>query len=185
MTASASRAVCRERFLMWRVGEGLCPSRNGEWNGFLKRPRHVKWHVPRCRGRRLCRPESVNVKNVVIPSQSADWRGNLGMHPCKKDVHRLPRRFALLCCGAQNFCAVLQRALEILTAATRSPCCFRHRRRTALSLGMTGLCGSSGGAMWASPPTTVYRTRSSSAGRRRRRPLRAVYCQHTQSTPAP
>ena len=37
---------------------------------------------------------------------------------------------ASLCCGAQNFCAALRRALEILTAATRSPRCIRHRRRS-------------------------------------------------------
>ena len=35
------------------------------------------------------------------------------------------------CCGAQNFCAASRRALEILTAATRSPRCIRHWRRSA------------------------------------------------------
>ena len=38
------------------------------------------------------------------------------------------------CCGAQNFFAALRRALEILTAATRSPRCIRHRRRSVRSL---------------------------------------------------
>ena len=33
----------------------------------------------------------------------------------------------------QIFCAALRRTLEILTAATRSPCCICHRQRTALS----------------------------------------------------
>ena len=40
----------------------------------------------------------------------------------------------LYCCGAQNFCAALRRALEILTAATRSPRFIRHRRRSDRSL---------------------------------------------------
>ena len=41
---------------------------------------------------------------------------------------------ASLCCGAQNFCAASRRALEILTAATRSPRFIRHRRRSDRSL---------------------------------------------------
>ena len=41
-----------------------------------------------------------------------------------------PRRFALLCCGSQNFHAAFRRALEILTAATRSPRCICHRQRS-------------------------------------------------------
>ena len=49
------------------------------------------------------------------------------------------------CCGAQNFCAALRRALEILTAATRSPRFFCHWQRSARSprarcaLAMTGI----------------------------------------------
>ena len=53
------------------------------------------------------------------------------------------------CCGAQNFCAALRRALEILTAATRSAPCIRHRRRsprspTALLPGYEIICAASG-----------------------------------------
>ncbi len=53
-----------------------------------------------------------------------------------RPTHRLPiefRRARRPCCGAQNFCAALRRALEILTAATRSPCFIRHRRRSVRS----------------------------------------------------
>ena len=37
---------------------------------------------------------------------------------------------AIACCGAQNFCAALGRALEILAAATRSLRCICHRQRS-------------------------------------------------------
>ena len=57
----------------------------------------------------------------------------------RRCVQRLPRRCALLCCGAQNFCAALRRALEILTAATRSIRFIRRWRRSFRSLAMTTL----------------------------------------------
>ena len=37
---------------------------------------------------------------------------------------------AIACCGGQNFCAALGRALEILAAATRSLRCICHRQRS-------------------------------------------------------
>ena len=49
-------------------------------------------------------------------------------------VSRSGARYFWHCCGAQNFFAASRRALEILTAATRSPRCIRHRRRSVRSL---------------------------------------------------
>ena len=66
-----------------------------------------------------------------------------------------PRRFALLCCGSQNFHAAFRRALEILTAATRSPRCICHRQRSVRSLGMTGM-GFSTSSLCSAAQTQVY-----------------------------
>ena len=49
-------------------------------------------------------------------------------------VSRSGARYFWHCCGAQNFFAASRRALEILTAATRSPRFIRHRRRSDRSL---------------------------------------------------
>ena len=54
---------------------------------------------------------------------------------CLALVADAPAKGRSPCCGAQNFRAALRRTLEILTAATRSPRCIRHRRRSDRSPG--------------------------------------------------
>ena len=62
----------------------------------------------------------LNIRNISKGSFRAPGHGTL-----------FPTAGKVSCCGAQNFCAALRRALEILTAATRSPRCIRPWRRSA------------------------------------------------------
>ncbi len=76
-----------------------------------------------------------------VAERSEDGEGRNVKKTCRVDTLRkyasgiflVSISAAMSCCGAQNFCAALRRALEILTAATRSPCFICHWQRTALS----------------------------------------------------
>ena len=135
---------CRHRPLRKRisgcVGEGLCPSRgrgNRRSAAGGRRSEAVSRKCPDWRPQqwpgigwddggqenpapteRLQEVRGKNPPDTAAPCQPPSGKGALGTggRGCP-------------CCGGQNFCAALRRTLEILTAATRSPCLFCRRRR--------------------------------------------------------
>ena len=68
----------------------------------------------------------------------------------------MPLAAKVSCCGAQNFYAALRQTLEILTAATRSPRCIRHRRRLDRSLRREYSALPGAGHFWPQRPDNLF-----------------------------
>ena len=83
-------------------------------------------------------PDSTRQGSHDLPRISSSFLFSAGRHGICPCVRRSLETIRVSCCGTKNFHAALRRTLEILTAATRSPRCIRHRRRSDRSPAESG-----------------------------------------------